>query len=1073
MLLRSGNLPAALGEVHETTPAPVHRRVLVVRGTRLDVLCEQRTPEPSRGARLSEALDAICQSLQVPTNHFLPYLADQDEVYQALNDAQQAVQQAAWDKSIEPALRARRAAQSTYLHSLLINRPFPEIPAIMAVIGSLMLIAQAGGALLPLRDAEHLTLRALYTLRHLPLVPRKQQIGASLAERLEAIRQLQIAIVRLDQPAESHRTNPKPGFGLALLRLDPLLAITNAAAKRGHDELALWQCEAAIADSLIVLTTVEQMDGFLHGQAVDSKLITKLTAAGAKSSNEQEALIRQINRRLHLQTLQDALTILTRLRAVTGNEVGAAEASHLLLKIAQELSQSERTINGAEIRPAQAQPLQEASALIGHAVNLANLEDVSSLEDAHKILDRAEKLLDTANEEGALRTWLCLVRASVLHSQRHLEGALAIIERGLQAAANEPEITAPHLRELKTIQSQFLLNAGETTQALQVAQAALALADAGPPPDARSQANYYLNLATIEMRMTQMDAASEHLRQGLRRILAAAPFGEEALRLLMVAARLYAERAPQLSYRLNLAAAANLDARRTRLRADQYRLDFDEATRRREVYEDLVARLVALDMGREAVEAADRSRARALNELLIAPRWEADPAQPLVDEAVPALDSDDMRQGLAEGAEYIIRSADKVLRQQGATPPLRADNVESIAQAIGTPTLIIQPVRHQVALILILPSGQVITKLSPLPRQHLLDLVSAVQQSLHIWDVPRGDTAVSSPALQLPELYRTLEVLWDGLLGPVAGYLTTGEPLVLVPYREFTLTPFALLRDRQKRWLIDNHALLMVPSLATLCILRERGVKQGTLPSHVYVAGDPAVHARYLLERLPAARIEAQTVVQHLLKVGIPADGIKLRLDKQAHKLSYQREAHGSDLVHLSCHAALAEPAYTSRLYFAPQETDDGLLLASEIADIGLNDALVFLSACETGQGRATADGVVGLGRAFLEAGARAVILSLWKVEDSATALLSDQFYRALLQGNKKPNAAEALRTAMLEVRADLEAGRVIAGNGKPLDAHPAYWAPFVILGDALSVSYGPDEQARGGSSDTEHMAVG
>ncbi|MCI0441472.1 MAG: CHAT domain-containing protein, partial [Chloroflexi bacterium] len=204
-----------------------------------------------------------------------------------------------------------------------------------------------------------------------------------------------------------------------------------------------------------------------------------------------------------------------------------------------------------------------------------------------------------------------------------------------------------------------------------------------------------------------------------------------------------------------------------------------------------------------------------------------------------------------------------------------------------------------------------------------------------------------------------------------------------------------------------------------------------------------------------AARAEARAVADSLTAAGVAQENVLLRLDVAAHEVSYRQEARGCDLVHLACHAKLESPAYTSRLYFAPHESHDGMLLASEVAEVKLNDALVFLAACETGQGRATADGVIGLGRAFLEAGARAVILSLRKVEDSATGALSLHFYRALLDARTPHNATEALQAAMLATRADLEAGRILASDRKPLRAHPANWAPFALLGDGLSIHYG------------------
>jgi len=982
-------------------------------------------------------------------------LAEENAVSRDLEQAQAAAMQGAWEKVIAPALRARRAAQSTYLHSVVVNTPLPEIPAIIAVIDSLILSAQASALLIPLRDAEHLALRALYTLRHLPFLSneRRHQVGTALTNRLEAITRLQVEIVQHGQPTPNGQSNPQPGFGLSLLRIDSLLQTTGEVADGGRNELALWPCETAVADLLIVLTTLKQMSGFLSGVDPGSEFVQKLRASGAETAGEQEALSRQIVERYLLQTLQQALSLLANLQNIAGDVVGAAEASQLLVAAAEALSTDGQFVVSED------QFLREAYACIEYANSLAAIEDDPSLNEAHKVLDKAEKLLDKVGEEGTHRAWLCLARASILHSQRRLEGALDIIARGLRAAANEPDNTGQCVRELMTIRSQFLIHAGDINEALEVAQGVVALPEGDTLRDRLNRASHYLNLAIIQIELNDAPAAEESLRQGLRRALVVAPFGEEALRILMVASRLYMELAPRLSYQLNLAAAANLDVRRAQIPSDKYRIDFDESTRRREVYGDLVGRLVAFDAGKEAVAAADRSRARSLNELLIAPQWDPEQPQPLSEEAAPTLDGDDVRQALWEGAEYAIRNADAALIREGALRPLRAAEVPEFAQAVGTPALIIQPVRHQVALLLTRPSGEIVTEFSSLPRAQLMDMVDTVQRSLHIYGVPRGESEATPPVVQSTELYETLEVLWDGLLGPVADHLVDGEPLILVPYREFTLVPFALLRNPEGRWLVDDHALSVVPSLATLRTLWEREAWTRTLPSRVFVAGDPAAHPKYLLKRLSAARTEAQNVVLHLKAAGVPAEHIVLRLGKEAHEASYQLEARGCDLVHVSCHAQLKEPAYTSRLYFAPYEPHDGLLLAAEIANVRLNDALVFLGACETGQGRATADSIVGLGRAFLEAGARAVILSLWKVEDTATAALSDQFYHALFRGDGKCDVGGALRAAMLAVRADLEAGKVIGSNGKPLEAHPAYWAPFIILGDAFSVDYGMPPQ--------------
>ena len=114
---------------------------------------------------------------------------------------------------------------------------------------------------------------------------------------------------------------------------------------------------------------------------------------------------------------------------------------------------------------------------------------------------------------------------------------------------------------------------------------------------------------------------------------------------------------------------------------------------------------------------------------------------------------------------------------------------------------------------------------------------------------------------------------------------------------------------------------------------------------------------------------------------------------------------------------------------------DPTLLQVYEIFNLKLTADVVVLSACETGLGREVrGEGMVGLTRAFLYAGAQAVVVSLWKVADPATAELMMRFYRQMKAGVGK---AEALRRARLEL---FREGRYV---------HPYYWAPFVLVGGA------------------------
>ncbi|MBY6047782.1 CHAT domain-containing protein [Vannielia litorea] len=136
----------------------------------------------------------------------------------------------------------------------------------------------------------------------------------------------------------------------------------------------------------------------------------------------------------------------------------------------------------------------------------------------------------------------------------------------------------------------------------------------------------------------------------------------------------------------------------------------------------------------------------------------------------------------------------------------------------------------------------------------------------------------------------------------------------------------------------------------------------------------------------------------------------------------------------------LAEPALVLTPPQVATATDDGLLTASEIADMTLTAEWVILSACNTagGDGRPDAEGLSGLARAFLVAGAKTLMVSHWPVRDDAAARLTTDAFAALEQPDirHKSKALQASMQAMLEDESD------------PTLAHPAAWAPFILVGD-------------------------
>jgi tetratricopeptide (TPR) repeat protein/CHAT domain-containing protein len=152
-------------------------------------------------------------------------------------------------------------------------------------------------------------------------------------------------------------------------------------------------------------------------------------------------------------------------------------------------------------------------------------------------------------------------------------------------------------------------------------------------------------------------------------------------------------------------------------------------------------------------------------------------------------------------------------------------------------------------------------------------------------------------------------------------------------------------------------------------------------------------------------------------------------------------------IVHFATHGALAGQLRGSTepgLILTPPDTatedDDGYLSASEIAGLKLDADWVILSACNTAGGEAGGDALSGLARAFFYAQARALLVSHWSVNSDATVKLITSAAGEITR-DKTVGRAEALRRAML----------AMIDTGKPEQAHPSYWAPFVVVGEGAA----------------------
>ena len=341
--------------------------------------------------------------------------------------------------------------------------------------------------------------------------------------------------------------------------------------------------------------------------------------------------------------------------------------------------------------------------------------------------------------------------------------------------------------------------------------------------------------------------------------------------------------------------------------------------------------------------------------------------------------------------------------------------------------------------------------------------------------------------------------LYETLLGPVEALIRDKRHLMVVPSGALTALPFHLLvteqpvvavpqvnapRDlaayRDAAWLLKRHAVSVLPSVASLKALRAFARKDVAGKPMVGFGDplfDPSVPAadtriasnstrnlttRSYTEFFAGAGVDRTKLAQALsplpdtadeLKavandLGAPASDIHLGRDASETTVKRLRLA-DYRVVYFATHGlvagdikGLAEPSLALSIPAQSSDLDDGLLTASEVAQLKLNADWVVLSACNTIAGdKPGAEALSGLARAFFYAGARALLVSHWAVESNAAMRLTTSTFD-ILKSDPTLGRAEALRRAMLAYMND-------ATN--PLNAYPALWAPFVVVGEGAA----------------------
>ncbi len=486
---------------------------------------------------------------------------------------------------------------------------------------------------------------------------------------------------------------------------------------------------------------------------------------------------------------------------------------------------------------------------------------------------------------------------------------------------------------------------------------------------------------------------------------------------------------------------------------DAHKRGYNEASI--QSYETTIAILARLNRYSQAFEVTEQSRGRAFLDLLSDPRAllnaPADSASTSTTESTSNHD-----RSSSSPAELLLESESHVQAMQppeilATTARLHTTLLAFWISNEPSPRIYTWVIRPNAA-----PSSPVIFGTSQaIHLSELKSLIRATNPSLY--RTPVGPAGGTHSAAQNPVELHVWRRLYQILIAPIASQLPTepGSLITIVPHGPLFQVSFAALLDSGNHYLVERYAINTIPAAGLLRYTQQNEAAAEELPPHYVLVANPRNLPRFHgvpLTPLPGTAAEVASIAKTL-----PPDEVTLLEGPRASGEELVQAIPRATVLHFATHAIvsgtdpfgsfLALNRSTKGVARPQDPAPDGLLTTASIYSLHLHTRMVVLSACRTGLGPISADGVAGLSRAFFYAGSASVLTTLWDVADQPTAILMPLFYQNLAHGQSR---AQALRSAQLELITRLRAGRLrvpVGGSLQPLPERPAYWAAFSLSG--------------------------